>query len=236
MSRECEQMRPLLHADLDGELDAGQSASLAAHVAGCAECAREQADLARLRTQLRAELPYHRAPASLRRALTPRTSPQRWKLPTAFVAGALAASVALMLLPGSPPGGDDALIASHLRALQPGHLMDVASNDQHNVKPWFDGRLDYSPPVTDLGAAGFVLDGGRLDYMDGHAVAALVYHRRLHVIDVYVWPEGQAPKAKEGEHNGYNVLRWTQDGFVFWAVSDLNVDELDLLRKGWLAS
>jgi len=168
--------------------------------------------------------------------LTPRPSTQRWRLPATFVAGAMAASVALMLLPGAPPAGDDALIASHLRALQPGHLMDVASNDQHNVKPWFDGRLDYSPPVKDLSADGFVLDGGRLDYMDGRAVAALVYHRRLHVIDVYVWPQAQAPKAKEGEYNGYNVLRWTQDGFVFWAVSDLNVDELDLLRKGWLAS
>ena len=235
MTTECDRMLPLLHADLDGELDAGQSAALAAHVAGCAECRRLQSDFAGLRKQLRAELPYHRAPAQLRSALTPRTPAVRWKLPTAFAAGALAASLAFLLLP-VPADTDTALLASHLRALQPGHLMDVASNDQHNVKPWFDGRLDYSPPVKELAAQGFELAGGRLDYLGSRPVAVLVYKRRLHVIDVYVWPAAAAPNAQEGAHDGYNLLRWTQDGFVFWAVSDLNSDELVDFRKDWLAS
>jgi len=142
------------------------------------------------------------------------------------------ASAALMLWTHQPDATlADQLLASHLRALQPGHLMDVASNDQHNVKPWFDGRLDFAPPVKDLTADGFVLSGGRLDYLAGRPVAALVYHRQLHVIDVYVRPDGGAMPASSA--SGYNMVSWTQGGFAFTAISDLNTAELQLFRDNF---
>ena len=140
------------------------------------------------------------------------------------MAGAIAASLAFLLLPQATPPDD--LLSAHLRALQPGHLTDVASSNQHNVKPWFDGRIDYIPPVKDLSAAGFPLDGGRLDYLGGRPVAALVYRRQLHIIDVFVWPEGALPKRSVPPSNGYQSARWTQDGFTFVAISGLNAEDL----------
>jgi anti-sigma factor RsiW len=129
----------------------------------------------------------------------------------------------------------DALLTSHLRALQPGHLIDVPTSDRHEVKPWFDGRVDYAPPVKDLGAAGFPLLGGRLDYAEGRDVAVIVYGRRKHSIDLYVWPmpPGASPTASAYREAGYNMRRWTEDGFVLWAVSDLNGEELDAFVDAW---
>ena len=225
----CTQMQTVLHADLDGELDAARSVELAEHVSSCPDCARLQTELIAQRQMLRAGLDYHRAPASLRSALTP--APGRWPIPVSFAAGALAAGLALALLPRTAPDADE-LIAGHLRALQPGHLLDVASTDQHNVKPWFDGRLDYAPPVEDLAQAGFPLAGGRLDVIAGRPVAALVYRRLQHVIDLFVWPADRiVPAARPGQ--GYNVVAWAQDGFTFRAVSDLNGTELQAFAKAW---
>ncbi len=155
-----------------------------------------------------------------------------------FGAGfALAACLALALLPPRAGGGlPDDVVAGHIRALQPGHLMDVASTDQHTVKPWFDGRLDYAPPVKDFKAEGFPLSGGRLDYLAGRPVAALVYQRRQHLIDVFVLPKVDGIEPAEGSRNGYNFQRWTQGGMAFWAVSDVSAKELADFVRLWQTS
>ncbi len=177
----------------------------------------------------------------------------RWRLPglllkpgAPFGAGfGLATALALAVLlvlprgPNSPDGAGlpDEVVADHIRALQPGHLMDVVSTDQHTVKPWFDGRIDFAPPVKDLKTGGFPLAGGRLDYLDGRSVAALVYQRRKHLIDLFVWPEAGEDRAPiEDSRNGYNVLRWNQGGMAFWAVSDLDVHELADFVRLWQAA
>ncbi len=131
-----------------------------------------------------------------------------------------------------PPRSPDSLIArdvldSHIRSLQSDHLMDVPSSDHHTVKPWFQGKLDFSPPVPELGSD-WKLDGGRLDYIDGRPVAALVYQRREHKINVYVWPSQHAggKSIQQTESQGYNELHWGQDGMAWWVISDLNKAEL----------
>ena len=229
MTESCDHFALLLGADLDGELDAAQSAALAQHVATCPGCTDLRDRLGQLSTQLRAELPYHPAPPLLRARLKPR---RRVAIPAIALAGALAASLAFLLLPGA----DNDLLTAHLRALQPGHLTDVTSNDQHNVKPWFDGRLDYAPPVKDLAGQGFPLTGGRLDYLGGRPVAALVYRRQQHVIDVFVWPDSAAPGRKPHPANGYQTVSWSQEGFAFTAMSDLNAAELQQFAEAFKAA
>jgi anti-sigma factor RsiW len=151
---------------------------------------------------------------------------------------ALAACIALVLVLPRGNGLPDSVVADHIRALQPGHLMDVVSTDQHTVKPWFDGRLDYAPPVKDLKTQGFPLAGGRLDYLADRPIAALIYQRRQHLIDLYVWPDGghldHGPT--EGARSGYNFVRWSHDGMTFWAVSDLDAKELADFVRLWQAA
>jgi anti-sigma factor RsiW len=257
MGEDCAEMRLLVQADVDGELEAAEAAGVEAHLQRCPDCAAVQMQLISLVGRVRRDVTSFAAPPKLRAAvlarladlappeeLTQRSAHDNraswWsRLPrlhlgsaTPFGAGfALAACLALIfILPhtGSLP---DAVVSDHIRALQPGHLMDVVSTDQHTVKPWFDGRLDFAPPVKNFEAQGFVLAGGRLDYLDGKKVAALIYQRRQHLIDLYVWPDGghldHGPTA--GSRSGYNFLHWSQDGMAFWAVSDLAPNELAAL-------
>ena len=232
----------------DGELDAASADALRQHLSECASCAMLSDQHARLRSTVRDGATYFTAPHELRARVTqlPRKSAWSWswlrrrvQLPSWAFAGALAAAVALsvvgtltLIQRESPDALAREVVANHVRALMVDHLADVASSDQHTVKPWFAGKLDFSPPVHDLASDGFELVGGRLDYLDGKAVAALVYQRRQHRINVFVLPvAGTAPGDLTRSIHGYNVIAWNEAGMQMWAVSDLNVLELDRLHR-----
>jgi anti-sigma factor RsiW len=239
---ECE-MTLLVQADFDGELDAAQAAALAAHRAECPICRATSASLTQLRAALRQTVPYHAVPAALRARLIARAAPVRsrarlagWRRAAAsFVAGgAIAAAVTLAVVPRGAPGLANEVLAGHLRALEPGHLEDVISTDQHTVKPWFDGKLDFAPPVKNLAAAGFPLEGGRLDYLAGRRVAAMVYGHAKHIIDLFAWPESGPDRAPtELTRQGYNIIHWRAQGMALWAVSDVEKDELGAFVRDW---
>ena len=167
-------------------------------------------------------------------AVRPQVTPSRWRWPSwAFVgmgfACGLVFSTATVLVAGRQADSDRLeaeLVGSHVRALMVSHLTDVASSNQHTVKPWFQGKLNYSPPVRDLEQDGFPLVGGRLDYLAGKPVAALVYRRDGHMINLFIWPDAHARSSDVSGREGYNVVRWTKDGMTYSAVSDLNLHEL----------
>jgi anti-sigma factor RsiW len=156
-----------------------------------------------------------------------------WLAPGAM--GALAASLALMLI--LPSGNDqrieDELIAGHIRSLQAEHLTDVRTSNRHLVKPWFNGKINFSPPVPELSAAGFPLAGGRLDYAGGHNIAAIVYRRRLHSINLFIWPATDGSQHSL-ERNGYALNEWSRNGLRYVAVSDISPAELDAFRMAFI--
>ena len=164
----------------------------------------------------------------------PQLKPSRWRWPAWAFAGigfacGLVFSTAIVLVTGRQADSDRLeaeLVGSHVRALMASHLTDVASSNQHTVKPWFQGKLNYSPPVRDLDQDGFPLVGGRLDYLAGKPVAALVYRRNGHMINLFIWPDTHARGTDVSGRQGYNVMRWTKDGMTYSAVSDLNLNEL----------
>jgi anti-sigma factor RsiW len=242
----CDETGELLGPALDGELDAAHVAQLERHLATCPACAAERQRLQALRSAVRSAS-YHRlAPggrAAILAALGSEAKPRpqaRAALPRrAAMAAAVALSVGLSGGMGYWLGRSDrdnalqGIVGAHVRALQPGHAIDVVSADGHTVKPWFDGKVDFSPPVKDLGAEGFALIGGRLDYVQGRVAAVVVYRRRQHQIDLFVWPEAGGGAPSDGTVDGYHGRHWTQDGFAFWAVSDLNDSELDEFVRRW---
>ncbi|HXZ89114.1 MAG TPA: anti-sigma factor [Candidatus Binataceae bacterium] len=241
----CEEARPLLDAYIDGELELMLSFDIERHVRGCAACARAVGNIRALSGELSAGAAYYSAPPALaarvRAAIRNEQRAQgRALLPLVrfnfrWVAGAAALLMAAIV--GSAvlvprPSPDDAIaravVADHVRSLMENHLTDVLSSDQHTVKPWFDGRVDFAPPVEDFAARGFPLVGGRLDYLSDRAVAAVIYRRRKHVINLFVWP---TPGARDtamttGVRQGYNLVHWTRAGLTYWVVSNLNGAEL----------
>ncbi len=233
MTDPCADWELLIQADCDGELDIVATARLARHVETCPACARLQSQLHGLSQRIR-DLPRDAAPSRLAAGFRV-TPPRRRFVPVlgSFAAGlALAASLMLMVTTGADPSAE--LVAGHIRALQPGHLTDVVSTDQHTVKPWFDGRIDYAPDVRDFPAAGFALAGGRLDYIGGRAVAALIYHHAKHPIDLYVWPASGDSAPSVTSSKGYNLVRWKSGGMEYVAVSDITPDDMREFARLWL--
>ena len=255
----CKLTQRFVPGYLDGELDLSRTIEMETHLQVCAECARELERQQALRAALQRSSLAYSAPEMLRSRIqsslraAPAAAPERaggwhgfpflrpllfFRWAGAFAVLALCAVVAWQLVPGlRGPSNDQQLAAevltSHVRSLEANHLMDVASTDQHTVKPWFDGKLDFSPPVEDLASDGFPLVGGRLDYLEGRQVAALIYQRRKHFINVFVWPvaAGSSSMQTIQPQQGYNMMRWSHGGFEFWAVSDVNAQDLaDFVR------
>jgi mycothiol system anti-sigma-R factor len=265
----CDEIKNLMDAYLDGELDPITSQKVEQHLRDCPKCEQAYEVETAMAHAISQGAPYYKAPpelreriqVSLREAIGVPTSPGATgedslpvRRPEAVRRGvffdmpwnwlALAAAIVLAAIVASSflsrlrqPGADQflatQLIASHVRSLMADHLTDVASSDQHTVKPWLDVKLDFAVPVVDLSSEGFPLIGGRLDYLDNRPVAALVYGRRKHFINLFVWPaasdEAKAPKTIT--HEGYQLLHWADSDFNYWAVSDVNISDLQLFKQ-----
>lgn len=241
-NNDCDDIRPLLSGLLDGELDAANALRCETHLVTCAACRAAYDELAALQSAIRATpLAYPPPPGfetrvrgALRRQAGPsRASPgslaRLWSGP---LIGALAASlIGVVALQPRGPDLPGEVVSGHVRSLMASHLTDIAASSHHVVRPWFAGRLDFAPPVYDLAAQGYPLVGGRVDYLGGRPVAALVYRRGPHLINLFVWPQTHQgltlpalppPAARDG----FNLRHWTHAGMTCWAVSDLNGAEL----------
>jgi anti-sigma factor RsiW len=248
----CEDSRIYLLAYLDDELEVADNLRIQKHLADCADCRQAEKEQLALRSALRDPSLYaHPSPdfakrieAAVRQAAKEEVQSRRtawfeyfgFKSFRWIPAAALLAVVAIvggLQIINSLRSSHQQLIASavlagHIRALQADHLVDVPSSDRHTVKPWFQGKLDFSPPVPDLSELGWAMIGGRLDYVDGRPVAALVYQRRLHNINVFMWPsQGAADdRISQEDAQGYQILHWNGADMTYWVVSDLNKAEL----------
>lgn len=233
----------LLPAYLDQELGVSELVAFEQHLSSCVTCQNEFSALSSMSKKLKKHATYFHAPDHLVRSIAMKP-PHRhsnisrfsgWNLNWMNVGAVLVTLLALVwssalyvALPSTQDKLIEDLVSSHVRSLQVDHLSDVASSDRHTVKPWFNGKLDFSPPVFDLSSNGFPLVGGRLDYLNGRTVAVLVYRHNQHPINVFVWPSANSESvSKAQERQGYHLIRWSADGMEYWAVSDLATDDLE---------
>jgi len=235
-----DEIRELLHAHVDGELNVINAREIEQHLRGCDECRQIEERIGQLRAALRNDAPSYRAPAHLRRNIRKMLRREEsaetrhsWSWPTL----AFAAACAVMILglgffltnrTSHERTTVDEIVADHVRSLLATHLVDIASSDQHTVKPWFDGKIDYAPDVHDFAMSGFPLVGGRLDYLDKRTVVALVYQRNKHPINVFIIPASGIADASPATmtRRGFNIISWTRQEMKYWAISDLNETEL----------
>jgi anti-sigma factor RsiW len=237
---ECERATSLLSGLIDRALGPLARFRVNRHVAGCDACTAKLEELRAMQAAIRTKLTYHRAPpglaarigAALPREEAPRVVRPWFRMP-AFglagtgLAGAIAGVALTLLLMGGPNDASFGVIDAHIRSMQAEHLTDVQTSDQHTVKPWLSARLDVSPPVRDLKDAGFPLVGGRLDYVDGHTAAAVVYMRAKHVINLFAWASsGKDEPFHDETRQGFNVITWRHAGIRYYAVSDVEADQL----------
>jgi anti-sigma factor RsiW len=245
----CEFSPITVHGYLDGELDAVRSAEFERHLEGCAECQASLQKVESLRVRLQQSDLYEHASPHLREQIRTQLglangaarasafSLRRSFLIPVFAGLAVIAALVIvsLLIPERTQSAriTAELVDAHVRSLQPGHLTDVQSTDQHTVKPWFDGRLDFIPPVADYSAEGFPLLGGRLDVVDGHTVAGVVYGRRKHLINLFAWPaRGQRGFSDaSGSRQGYNWIIWRSGDMQFCLVSDVSAPDLRELKN-----
>jgi anti-sigma factor RsiW len=243
----------LIEGYVDRELDPGMKSRVEEHLAACQACTELCARVRERQVAIRSSAPYYRAPAHLResirdalrqpdmaeqnvaRAAPPRTLP--WRMLAMAASVLLTCSLAWNVAEMRSRAPEKEVLAqnilsSHLTSLLGTHLLDVVSSDRHTVKPWFNGKLDFSPEVKDLATDGFPLAGGRIEYLSGRTVAALVYQRRKHIINVFTWPSTQSD-AKESHfsRNGYNELEWSNGSMTYWAVSDVAETDLQQLKS-----
>jgi|HubBroStandDraft_1064217.scaffolds.fasta_scaffold223846_2 anti-sigma factor RsiW len=244
----CPDKELLLHALADGELDAGNVLALEAHIVACPGCAAELQAIREVKAQLKGaplayvapQSLYDRLDAALTEAAAPTARHRGTRVETWVLSGtgaAIAASIALMAIVPSGASLQSELVDAQARSVDAQqHLVDVQTSDRHTVKPWFNGKVDFAPPVVDLAAQGYPLVGGRLDRIDGKRVAALVFHRGAHVINLFIWP-GDAPlDPVMQQKNGYNLVSWGRAGLAFWAVSDCDPAALAGFQKDFAAA
>ncbi len=240
---ECLEIEELIGPYLDGETGPDRSLDIERHLRTCPACSALYESNRTLKSAIARGNLYFYAPKSMRNSVRSAVKREgkgegllailRGGWPYIWLPLASGLLVFLCTLPflTRPSPGDlllSEIVSAHVRSLMPGHLTDVPSSDQHTVKPWFDGRLDFAPAVADPSAQGFPLVGGRLDYIGNRTVAALVYQRRKHIINVFVWPTGGRTKvAGRYERNGYNLVGWTKSGMTHWAVSDVSLQDLE---------
>jgi anti-sigma factor RsiW len=230
----------LVHAYVDGELDPANAIAIEQRIASQPALAAERARVEALRRALRERLPQEPAPAALREKVRRTVGLTRQRAQPTWMA--MAASLALAIFASStgtwyamqaPVGGSvpDAVIAGHLRALMAPQPADVASSDRHTVKPWFSGRIPLAPRVVDLVQDGFPLVGGRVDVVNRTPVPSLVYSRRQHLISLTAVPNASAGIKTSQTVQGYSMIAWTAEGMTYWAVSDLNLEELEMFAR-----